>query len=592
MISKQQFSDLIKTNYMWPGYDWYLRSTSNGLEGAKNEYINATLEILIEYLYQKYVQIQSFSDIFDLNKSDTDKEKVGIRCLNHNLSIGDTIRVYGTLNYDGEYTVLDKPTQSSINQWEDISDYIFIGNTFVQETISDSCYYTIVSQDKYTESQPYYFNSNYPVISCNDFADPEYLPNLGYKVGYIYDPSLTISQNRHFIKSAIDIYRIKGTILSIKRVMSLLGYTCEVFEPYKYIIKYGRSKYNFLHHYQDWRYYHEGIFEVITDGVSIDKYKNQISTLVKPAGTRMVSRANLNLGLLPLLGDIETQYSHSYFTELMVRLFKSGNIFDEISSRRTRSGEVDLYGLYADVGLELGEIAGYRKVWDSQVFSLSDLSTPVIVINPARRFSQIQGSFSSDTSDIIGWDCPYDETSRFDLQLEAQLLIKNERPAMRSEFAKRSGDFAMSGLDGNSWNWKPYYLIHSERPIQVLPNVIDNPIDSIANLDSYAEYPTYSGNILSQTRSFSGHRNIYGMELITGYRFPTLEDWENKLYWMWDDVSIIIDFSYENRCLGQINDIISDPEIISIYGTENTRSSNFYFSGNLVCHDIEITTSN
>lgn len=594
MLSKQQFSELIKKNYMWPGYDWYLKSTSNGLESASNEYINNTIEIIIEYLYQKYIYIQLFSNIFDLNKTDTDKEIIGIKSTNHQLSPGDVIRIYGTLNYNGEYPVLNSPLSiPHFQKWESISDYIFIGNTYIQETISDSCYYTIVSPDKYTESNPYYFDNNFSVVRCNDISDPIYLPSIGYKVGYLYDPSLTISENRRFIKSVIDIYRIKGSILSIKRVMGLLGYSCEIFEPFKSILKYGRSRYDFTHHYQDWRYYHEGVFEVITDGISIDKYKNQISSLVQPVGTRMVARSNLDLGLLPFLGDIETEYSHSYFTELLVKIYKSGNIFDSISTQRTRSGNVDLHGLYADIGLEIGNVPNYRKVWDSQIFSLSDLSIPIIIVNPARRFSQTQGSFSSDTSNVTGWESPYDETSRFDLQLDIQLNIKNERPAMRSEFAKRSGDFAMSGLDGNSWSWKPYYLIHYENPIQAIPEGgIENPIDAIINLDGYAEYPTYSGNILSDNKNFSGRRNIYGIEIITGYRFLTLEDWENKLYWMWDDVSIIIDFSYECQCLDQVTDIVVDPEIISFYPTDKTRSSIFYFSGKFICYDIEIVISN
>ena len=253
-----------------------------------------------------------------------------------------------------------------------------------------------------------------------------FLPHIGYKVGLRYDPSLTIDENRRFIKSAIDIYRIKGSILSIKRVMTLLGYSCEVVEPHKLMMKYGISKYNFIDHYQDWRYYHDGVFEIVTDNVSLNKYKDTISNLVQPVGTRLVARANINLGLVPFLGDVITEYSNSYFTELIVKLFKAGSIFDEITYERTRSGNVDLFGIYADMGIELGSVVGFRRVWDSQIFSLSDLSVPNIVINPARRYSVTQGAFSGDTSLVTGWTCPYDELSQLDVQLDLLLTSKNE----------------------------------------------------------------------------------------------------------------------------------------------------------------------
>ena len=582
MLSKLQFADLIKTNFMWPGYNWYLKNTANGLEGASNEYIDGTIDIILDYFYQRYVYIQRFTDIFDLDKADIDKEKVGIKSSNSKVVTGDLIRIYGTQNYDGEYEVIDNS-----------SGYVYVGNSYIPEIIPNSAYYTVVSLDRYTESDATYFDSNVPVENSVSSNTPVFLPHIGYKIGLRYDPALTIDENRRFIKSAIDIYRIKGSILSIKRLMTLMGYECEVVEPHKLVMRYGISKYDFIHHYQDWRYYHDGVFEIVTDNISLNQYKETISTLVQPVGTRLVARANINLGLVPFLGDVLTEYSNSYFTELRVRLLKAGNIFDEFSHERTRSGNVDLFGLYADIGVELGEIVGFRRVWDSRLFSLSDLSTPNIIVNPARRYSVTQGAFSSDTSTITGWTCPYDELSQLDIQLDLLLTSKNERPAMRSEFARRSGDFAMSGLDGNSWNWKPYYLVDFNYPIQsgnLTPR--NDPIDLITNLEGYVPYSNYSGDIFSVNRWFSGVRSIYGLEVSVGFRTLTLEDWSERIYWSWDDTVNIADFDINTNLSDKSMDRILDPCVISSSDQNKVRSGRDFFSGDQSVYDIEVTASN
>ena len=580
MLTKPQFSDLLKNNFMWPSFDWYLRNTSNGLESASNEYIDGVIEIIIDYLYQRYNYIQQFTEIIDVNKADSDKEVVGFKVPNSLVKPGDLVRIYNTQNYNEEYEVTDYS-----------SDTMYVGSSYIPEILSNKSYYTIVSLDRYTESESYPFESDTQVIKSISNKDPVFLPHIGYQVGLKYDSSLSIDENRNLIKSAIDIYRIKGSILSIKRVMKLLGYPCEVVEPHKQIMRYGVSKYNFIDHYQDWKYYHNGVFEVVTENISLNKYKDTLSSLVKPVGTRLVARANLYLGLIPFLGDILTERSNSFFTEAIVRMLKAGAIFDEITHSRTRSGDVELFGIYDDVGTELGEIVGFRRVWDSKIYSLSDLSTPNIMINPAGKYSVTRGAFSGETSTISSWTSPYDESSQLDLQLDLVLTSKNERPAMRSEFAKRSGEFAMSGLDGDSWTWKPYYLIDYNVPLKSAPIAQNYPIDILTYGEGRVPYSVYSGDILSVNRWASGVRSIYGMELSIDYRGLTPEDWAERIYWSWDDLvnlsNQVIDINLSDQTL----DISRDPSILLYNERDQIKRERDSFSGDLSVHDIDVFAS-
>lgn len=583
MLSKQQFSTLIKQNYLWPGYDWFLRNTVNGLEGASNIYIDGTLEILIDYMYQQYVYAQKFTNIFSVNTADTDKEEIRLRVA-RSIPVGTIIRVYGTINYNNEYVTLDSKGQDSVN-------YIYVGDTFTYEIIPDTAYYTVVSADSYTESAPSYFLTG-PVERIGDIGSPVFLPYLSLKNGLRYDPSLTIYQNRKFTKSAIPIYRIKGSILSIKQVMNLMGYACNVVEPFKLTLRYGISAYLDQHHYQDWKYYHDGVFEIVTDDISFNDYQYKITSLVQPVGTRLVGRANINLGLLPILGDIITRYSDSYFIEAIIQAQKSGNIFDSLSERRTRSGDVELWGLYADVGLEIDPVLAFRKIWDSQVFSGADLLEPIIDIMPAARYSDNIGALSGEVQLVKGWTSKYDELTPLDIQLEANITTKNERPARRSEFAKRSGEMAMSGLDGDSWEWKPYFILNSDEPIKIInENPIVEALDVSPVLENFVSFYDTTGQVLSVSRVLSGARNIYGIEIVVGYRYITLADWEEKVYWMFTDFTNEIDFDIQSEVKGQTHLIYYDTPIVQYGYLANKADDSAYYSGTTTCLDIQVEAS-
>ena len=92
MLSKQQFSSLIKENFLWPGYNWSLRNTIDGLVGGSNEYIDGIVEILIDYLYQRYLYVEDFTKILDINTTDSDKEEIRIKSKN-TLPVGTIINI-------------------------------------------------------------------------------------------------------------------------------------------------------------------------------------------------------------------------------------------------------------------------------------------------------------------------------------------------------------------------------------------------------------------------------------------------------------------------------------------------------------------
>ena len=589
MLTKLQFGDLLKRNFMWPGWDWHLATTSNGLEGISNVYATGVVEIIIDYLYQRYVYAQNITNIIDVDRADSEKEVVGLKATGNTLIPGDRIRVYNTYRYDGEYVVLDN---------SDNTDYIYIQNSFTPEIIGNSSYYTLVSPDYYTESSPYALDPGDQVINVAVPQDPTFLPLLGLDHGYVYDDSLTIAQNRILEKRSIDFYKVKGTLTSIDIVMRLLGYDCSIVEPHKLMMKYGISKYNSKDHYQDWAYYHDGVFEIITDGVSLNSYKRAIRTKVQLAGTRLVGRANMNLGLIPAVGEILNYYSDSFFSEAIVKAFKAGNIYDTITdpSQRTRSGNVELWGLYLDLAVDLGEVTSFRRVWDSNIFSFEDLARAITVINPASRYSVIKGAYSGDVTTITGYDSPYDETSPLDIQLDFNVISKSERPAIRSEYCnKRSGAYSRSGLDGTSWTYKPCFIIDSNEPVSMnIPEHCENTIEVSTNVDGgFISYSSHSGNILDVNDSYSGVRSIFGIELALGIRPTTMQDWVDKVYWSWDDTAVLGDFTDQNAKLqGTHMDIVNEPPLVSYYSLTETYDRDHSMSGYLQCYDIEIFASN
>lgn len=586
MLTKKEFGNLIKSNFLWPGYNWRLISTANGLEGSTNEYLDGVVEILIDTLYQKYLSSQNIVSVFDVQTTDSSKETVSLQCNNHNLTPGVKIKVYGTNFYDGEYEVL-----------ESLDDSIWIGQSYTPEILSNSAYFTRLSDDWYEESSPYPLTPGSVVAKIENPQSPTFLPLIGLDLGYPYDDRRDIAENRKLIQRAVPFYQLKGTQKSIHIVMDWLGYKCEVIEPFKDILKYGISKYDFKHHYQDWAYYHDGVFEVITDGVSLNQYQRTLRNSVQVAGTRLVGRANINLGLIPIVNEILYTHSDSIFIEAVVRAYVAGNIYDTITDprARTRSGNLALSGIYLDLSVDIGSLQSFRRIWDTNLFSFDDVTEPITETIPANTLSVIRGAYSGQVNIITGYETPYDETTPFDLQLPISVVARSERPAIRSEYCnKRSESNSRSGLDGNNWEYKPAYILDFNDSIDMGLADYDNPIEIISNLDGgFLPYSQRFGDILDVNDSYSGIRSLYGFELAVGYREYTMRDWSDKIYWSWDDVAVRVDMSSTSLTWKDYSmDIVREPIMISTYSQEEVYSSNASLSGYFQCNDIEVLVSN
>jgi hypothetical protein len=106
--------------------------------------------------------------------------------------------------------------------------------------------------------------------------------------------------------------------------------------------------------------------------------------------------------------------------------------------------------------------------------------------------------------------------------------------------------------------------------------------------EGISTYTQTSGVILDENRHSSGQRNIYGIEIIIGHRFPTLEEWNEKVYWMFTDFTNSVSMEIGQDPFYQSTDIYKDA--INVFDTFQTSEfdSQRFFSGNRTCTDIEI----
>lgn len=567
MISKSQLRSLIKDNLLWPGWNWTIKETVDGIQNTVNEEVEGLVEILIEYLYQLHTDTVNWTDIFNVDTSDKTREVTGIPCQNNNLHPRDKIRIDGTLNYNDTFTVHSantatvyiynsyKPEKFRLKYTCDICGYYRI----TEEQITGANYCPIctsrypdritllkydpprilkISEDGYTEADPLYINLYEESIKSDIVLEPTFLPHVGYKVGYVYNKSLSIAQNRKFIRSAIDVYRIKGTILSVKRLMRLMGYDCKVNEPFKEIFKLNKSKLGGSHKLTNWDYYHDGIFEIETDDISLPLYKEIITSTVQPVGTRLIGRNNISIPIVPILppsDDINNLYKAIYI-ESVIKLLKSGDIYDvRSSSRRSKSGDRQVSGFYVSKGIEMLAQA-FRRVFDSEIFSLADLATSYVTEIPAGHYSKVRGPYSGSVKRTHWNTTQYNELSPLDLQLPFNVKDFQSRLPARSDHAVRSGKFSQSGTEGIGWNKSRFWLQNYGPVVALLsdeanfaPNGLERAIFTDLKLSGFL------GKQLSVNRIPSGVRKVYGFELITEILYKGIDDWENKLYYMYDD---------------------------------------------------------
>jgi hypothetical protein len=574
LITKLQFQSLIKEKLLWPGWDWVIKDTVDGIQNTVNEEVTGLVEILIDVLYDNYINVEKWPDIFNLDTSDNDKEAVIIPCKNNNLSEGDLIRVSGTLNYNKQYTVISAD-QNSFTIHDSFKPESFrfryncpvCGYYVITEgpspdpifcAICSSRYpdrlnlteydpprFYKISFNRYEEDEPIYLDVYSSVVKSDVEASPKYLPDLGYEIGYAYNGGMSIADNRKFIKSAIEVYRIKGTALSIKRIMRLLGYECRINEPFKHIFTLNKSKLGGVDRLTDWNYYHHGIVEIETNDVSMSAYKTAISSTVQPVGTRLVGRNNIAIPLIPMIPPTELieHVFRSIYIESVIRYLKSGDIYDiGSSSRRSRSGNRGISGFYIGKGIELFAQA-FRRVFDSNIFSLADLSTSYETVKPAGRYSSIRGPYSGSSKKINWNTTQYNELSPLDLQLPFALKDYQARLPGRSDHAVRSGKYAMSGTLGTGWN-KNRYWIQNYGPIVELLNENANFVSRGLERSLYTsmKVQTAPGTILSVNRVLSSLRRIHGFELVTEFLYRGVTDWDTKRYYMYDDEARRINF--------------------------------------------------
>jgi hypothetical protein len=529
-LSKEQFADLIKNKIMWADWNFQLADTVDGLINATNKEMEGVVEIVIDALYQKYVEIERWIEIIDVNTTDGRSESVVLRAPGHKVKKGDIIRVYGSPNYAGEHVVMDVT-----------SDTIILGVVFKSEQINDQTYYTIVSPDGYRESDYQYFVRGSEVTPYNSSIVPKYLPLIGQKIGYKYDPRLSVAQNRKFIQSAIEVYRIKGTVLSIQRMMRLLGYECQVYEPYKNIYRYGKSAYSGVDHITDWNYYHHGVFEIITEGIPLALYKDIIAGTVQPVGTRLSGLCKNTLSIVPIIAEHEIQANkfNSIYQELAVKFVMSGAIYDVSSTERSRSASRQVTGFYSDRGVEM-IVQAYRRVFDSALFAFEDLVEETWSVKPAGAYSTSRGAYSSLDRKKVYLPCPYTENTPFDLQLPFELDLFSARLPGRSDHGSRSGRFRMSGTPGTGWNWSRFWIYHQGPIVELIEadkNLAKDDFDRTVGIEIYLGQPAMVGPgvRLDIDRLRSGHVNIHGFEMITAWQYRGPTDWDNKLYYMYDD---------------------------------------------------------
>jgi hypothetical protein len=556
ILTKQQLSKLIKENILWPGWDYHIQESVKAVdsptgqggrasshtyysrveENIVNQELDAVVEILIDQLYQRYLDIERWVEIFDPNLADSDKECVALYAPNHGLKYGDKIRIYNTLNYNREFEVLN--TDGDGNQ-----DYILVPSSYSPEELSDSCYYTIVSLDGYSESDYKYFGSA-AVHRCDSprLEAPVFLPLLGQKVGYTYDPSKSIAVNRKLIQNAIDIYKIKGSITSIKRVMRLLGYDCEVYEPYVDIFRYNISTYDGPHRIQNWDFYHHGVFEIITNDVPLSAYKSAIASTVQPAGTRLVSAVMETMNLVPFIigtGLPQDQKSiHVLFVEMIAKSLKAGDLFDGFSPRRSRSGSREVTGFYKDLGIDIYSTA-FRRVWDSHIFSFAELAEKVWKEKPAAIFSTSRGVKSGPVRTFDYGASEYTEQSPFDLQLHFDVNPQQLRLPQRSMHAVRSGSFVASGQRGTGVPLSRYWIRHHGPVLSdaIFSNENCHGFDRLLGIDLGlvgGVVPEEEGTRFDEDRVLSGGVNLFGFELTIERRYDIL-DWADRLPYMYDD---------------------------------------------------------
>ena len=123
-----------------------------------------------------------------------------------------------------------------------------------------------------------------PGLSSPGDCPPDFLGYLASLVGTEYDPKSSPTPQRQRIREAVERYRRTGTTAGLARELERLGWTGEIVETFRLIMRLNyRAKLN--HQKLPGRKYNHGIYG-ITEPIETDEF-NKIASERQPAGTIM-----------------------------------------------------------------------------------------------------------------------------------------------------------------------------------------------------------------------------------------------------------------------------------------------------------------
>lgn len=323
---------------------------------------------------------------------------------------------------------------------------------------------------------------NFPSLVDIDTCPPEFLPYLGALVGYEYDPLLPAESQRETIKRIISIYQRKGTPQSIIDIVAPYDPNAHIFEPGYNVARHGVSKFSGSDRFQDKWYWRTGVFELVTSADNLHELRDLIKSY-RPAGKKLWFT---NLYQIPL-NDAFLFGIHDGGTTIIVQPPSinglAGAAFSAHTKARQRSGRQMLWGFFLGYGVELDMTSFLRGTAPSIPFSDEHIMPQLF------EYDQIPLGTPMVLSKYVGKrsggayhqyeirEIPMTDWLRGNYQPPVVVVAQNIRPAYRSNHARRSGSFTMSGVYNGGWDeYKPIFLFQNagyvvlEKPVEVGDN--------------------------------------------------------------------------------------------------------------------------
>ncbi len=345
-----------------------------------------------------------------------------------------------------------------------------------------------------------------------------------------------------------------------------------IFEPHKFIARYGVSAFSGLHRYQDADYWRIGVIDINSPFYVTQEFIDAINN-IKAAGVRVYYTNNTQIWIpddpnadkfskgFNVIQDLEAKSRLEIAYPDDEELFKSlgefrlgdytisiepalsislkGAVFSSNThSPRQRSGKQTLWGTFVDLALEFNMERFYeRYIEDSEVLKDSDflkLTYPEVAESAVFSGKYVKGSvLSGGKLHQVIEEIVYPEDGKTDLQGAVQHNLFSLRPATRSHHAVFSGSYAFSGAPGDDWVDKPFVVI----PQVVAKFIYKKPVDRVTT-----EHTLIHEISLAPTREFnksirSGRQILFASDLVTLYTDLTMSQqkraftFENPYKW-------------------------------------------------------------